>query len=67
MDYTEQLNNISENIRCDIEVIAQYKISSVFIDGEEKINNIFQEIANNILVNHQRLNGYKVKSVYGKL
>jgi len=67
MDYTEQFNAISENIRYDIEVVAEYEISSVFIDGEERINKIFQEIANNIIVNQHKLNGYKIKSVYGSI
>jgi len=62
MDYTEQFNAISENIRYDIEVVAEYEISSVFIDGEERINKIFQEIANNIIVNQ-----HKLKSVYGSI
>lgn len=66
MDYTEQFNNISENIRYDIAVIADYEISSVFIDGEEKIKSIFNKIEDNHHNYYQRIIGRKIKSNYDR-
>lgn len=64
MDYTEEFNNILINIRYDIEVLAEYEISNVFIDREEKIISIFKKIEDNHYNFHQRMNGRKIKKTF---